>query len=348
MAVAAAGTAVGAVQATPITMAPMEETDGSRRRGEEASKEGGSAEGRLPMPSRNPLPLSASQEAQVREVFNARVRAHCADEIKAFAECARGRTFSIPFSCRTLSHAMNSCMLAHATPAEHDRAREDWFAARMTRARERERKERRKIEQERFHREWWGLPERDPEEVRRELEKLERPERIGDIPDNYSLSEIMWSGFDDFDKDQAFTGSIEASPALTPPSSSKHYFAIETDTRTLEAGEPSKTMTVQCCANHADPYRIREGVNYLQRLGNRVMCANSPQSCGRVSCSYKSGIYWCNDKTVPSDAYKCKMFGHYASVILDQCAIYGTNPRVCGSLHDEEFDLTAIVKGAPC
>jgi len=37
---------------------------------------------RLPMPSRNPLPLSASQEAQVREVFNARVRSLCADDIK--------------------------------------------------------------------------------------------------------------------------------------------------------------------------------------------------------------------------------------------------------------------------
>ncbi|KAI1160434.1 hypothetical protein F5B18DRAFT_632906 [Nemania serpens] len=130
------------------------------------------------MPSQNPLPLSASQEAQVREVFNARVRAHCADELKAFSDCARNRTFTTPFVCRALSHAMNSCMQAHATPAEHDRAREDWFAARVTRARERERRERRKLEQERFHREWWGLPERD---VGRDLEKLERPERIAGV-----------------------------------------------------------------------------------------------------------------------------------------------------------------------
>lgn len=72
-------------------------------------------------------------------------------------------------------------MQAHSTPAEHDRAREEWFAARTTRARERERKERRKLEQERFHREWWGLPERDPEAVRRDLEKLERPERVGGV-----------------------------------------------------------------------------------------------------------------------------------------------------------------------
>ncbi|KAI1079065.1 cytochrome c oxidase biogenesis protein Cmc1 like-domain-containing protein [Whalleya microplaca] len=147
---------------------------GSRRRdGEDGTEE------RLPMPSRNPLPLSASQEAQVREVFNARVRKLCADEIKAFADCARNRTFTIPFACRTLSRQMNGCMMAHATAAEHDRAREEWFAQRLVRARERERKERRRLEQEKFHREWWGLPERDPEDVRRELEKLERGERVG-------------------------------------------------------------------------------------------------------------------------------------------------------------------------
>lgn len=36
----------------------------------------------LPMPSRNPLPLSASQEAQVRELYYKRVRTICADEIR--------------------------------------------------------------------------------------------------------------------------------------------------------------------------------------------------------------------------------------------------------------------------
>ena len=74
---------------------------------------------------------------------------------------------------------MNNCMMGHATQAEHDRAREEWFAARMERARERERKERRKLEQEQFHREWWGLPARDPEQVARDEEKLRRAERVG-------------------------------------------------------------------------------------------------------------------------------------------------------------------------
>jgi len=45
---------------------------------------GGSADepARLPMPSRNPIPLSASQEAQVRDIFYARVRRICAPEIQ--------------------------------------------------------------------------------------------------------------------------------------------------------------------------------------------------------------------------------------------------------------------------
>lgn len=37
---------------------------------------------RLGVPSRNPLPLSASQESQVRDIYYARVRKLCADEIK--------------------------------------------------------------------------------------------------------------------------------------------------------------------------------------------------------------------------------------------------------------------------
>ncbi|VBB72622.1 Putative protein of unknown function [Podospora comata] len=132
-----------------------------------------------PIPSRNPLPLSASQEAQVRDVFYARVRAKCGPEIKAFADCAQGRTFSAPFLCRGPLHVMNNCMKIHATPEEQDAAREEWFEKRVERQKEKERKARRKLEQEKFLREWWGLPEKDREIARREMEKLERPERIG-------------------------------------------------------------------------------------------------------------------------------------------------------------------------
>ncbi|EON98332.1 putative cytochrome c oxidase biogenesis protein [Phaeoacremonium minimum UCRPA7] len=168
----------------------------------------------LPMPSRNPLPLSASQEAQVRDVFYDRVRRHCAAEIKgmstncslgpsasytstpqstvqrsgssltnatAFADCALGRTFTVPFACRETHRAMNGCMKAHATPAEEDAAREEWFAQRLERQHQREAKERRKLEQQKLLREWWNIPESERDEARRraEEEKLRRGERVG-------------------------------------------------------------------------------------------------------------------------------------------------------------------------
>ncbi|KAJ4295928.1 hypothetical protein N0V88_004630 [Collariella sp. IMI 366227] len=139
-----------------------------------ATPTGGEEAARLPMPSRNPLPLSASQEAQVRDIFYARVRRKCADEIKAFADCAMGRTFTAGFVCREPHRVMNSCMKAHATQEEQDGAREEWFSRRLERQRERERKALRKAEQEAFLREWWGLPEKDKEAARREMEKLNR------------------------------------------------------------------------------------------------------------------------------------------------------------------------------
>ncbi|KAH8698814.1 cytochrome c oxidase biogenesis protein Cmc1 like-domain-containing protein [Talaromyces proteolyticus] len=90
---------------------------------------------------RNPLPLSATQEQQVKDIYYKRVRGYCAPEIKAFADCARNRTFTTTWVCREQRLAMNSCMLAHAGPEEEDRAREEWFASRDARRREREEKE---------------------------------------------------------------------------------------------------------------------------------------------------------------------------------------------------------------
>jgi COX assembly protein 1 len=73
---------------------------------------------------------------------------------------------------------MNNCMITHATQAEQDAAREEWFATRLKRQREREAKEARRIEQERFHKEWWGLPIEDREgDKGRDI--MKKAERVG-------------------------------------------------------------------------------------------------------------------------------------------------------------------------
>lgn len=54
---------------------------------------------------------------------------------------------------------MNHCMKVHATQAEHDAAREEWFAMRLERQRQREQKAKVAAAQEEFMHDWWGLPE---------------------------------------------------------------------------------------------------------------------------------------------------------------------------------------------
>ncbi|BCS18366.1 uncharacterized protein APUU_11194A [Aspergillus puulaauensis] len=97
---------------------------------------------------RNPLPLSAAQEAEVKQLYYKRVRSHCAPEIKAFAECAVNRTVTATWVCRTQRLAMNSCMLEHAKPEEEDRAREEWFSTHGERRRAKE-EENKRVEKRR-------------------------------------------------------------------------------------------------------------------------------------------------------------------------------------------------------
>ncbi|PGH28150.1 hypothetical protein AJ80_00040 [Polytolypa hystricis UAMH7299] len=120
---------------------------------------------------RNPTPLSATQEGQVRDLYYKRVRGHCAAEIKEFAACAINRTVSATWVCRQQRLAMNSCMVAHAKPEEEDRAREEWFAGREQRRKARE-DEDRKTEVRR--KEVIELMRADEEKRRREEEEKMR------------------------------------------------------------------------------------------------------------------------------------------------------------------------------
>src|SRR5437762_2030814 len=70
----------------------------------------------------------------------------CLTLLPAFADCALGRTFSAPFVCRQQRLSMNTCMVSHATQDEQDAAREEWFALRLQRQKEREAKEVRRKE----------------------------------------------------------------------------------------------------------------------------------------------------------------------------------------------------------
>jgi hypothetical protein len=116
------------------------------------------------------------------------------------------------------------------------------------------------------------------------------------------------------------------------------------------AYDPAQTY-IQCGgASTARVGPIMDGISYLQKLHDDVLCSNGagPRNCGRISCSWNSAISWCNEKTVPSDAFQCNIFAWYAQEILDDCAIYDQNPRVNGADWDSSFNFTVVVDGAWC
>lgn len=77
---------------------------------------------------------------------------------------------------------MNACMTKHANQAEHDAAREEWFAMRLERQRERQRKAKMATAQEAFIREWWDLPDEIILSKKKPGADDNKPERIGGMP----------------------------------------------------------------------------------------------------------------------------------------------------------------------
>jgi hypothetical protein len=99
----------------------------------------------------HPVPVSARSEHEILLIYNRRVRDQCRPQLKgvclsaaqrsadttpAFAECAKENMWLVNYTCYDLKMAMNTCLRKHGTLEERDRAREEWFAKKLARARE--------------------------------------------------------------------------------------------------------------------------------------------------------------------------------------------------------------------
>ncbi|KAI2641049.1 hypothetical protein GGS21DRAFT_354749 [Xylaria nigripes] len=182
------------------------------------------------------------------------------------------------------------------------------------------------------------------------------------VPEGYSVTDIEWRGIPDFDKDHVFTGTIEDvvdqmraikgssyTPAFMMEHSTDAAGTAPTDKHGFNVNDGGDHY-ITCGGPEADPRRIQQGVDYLSHLPDSSICSMGPgpKNCGRISCSWNSGIWWCNEKNVTSDTYQCSLFATYASELLDNCAIYDRNPRVAGANFDNGYNFTVLVKEAWC
>ncbi|KAI1082123.1 hypothetical protein F5B20DRAFT_47770 [Whalleya microplaca] len=181
---------------------------------------------------------------------------------------------------------------------------------------------------------------------------------------NNNIVKIVWKGFEGVDPGKEFTGSFEEvklqlmgimgdSFTLTP--------TTEEDRLTKYDGSPPSNNVERDCDvggyDRVGQNYIKNGIEYLSSLPDSVLCSNQPApspgqgSCGRISCSYNSAIWWCNDSPQTVE-FACNLFAKYAQDIVDNCAYLPNNlnspPEVRGTEIDAPFNISTVVGGDNC
>ncbi|KAK3986178.1 hypothetical protein QBC44DRAFT_248763 [Cladorrhinum sp. PSN332] len=102
----------------------------------------------------------------------------------------------------------------------------------------------------------------------------------------------------------------------------------------------------------ASMVRIEQGIRYLQGVSGRPTLGPGPARCSRVSCSYDSAIYWCNDNTHEFSLNTFRDIANGAQVIINDCTPY-RGPQYPDSIfiRGQRFHgnlWNAIVRYDPC
>ncbi|KAI1188780.1 hypothetical protein F5B17DRAFT_451362 [Nemania serpens] len=101
-------------------------------------------------------------------------------------------------------------------------------------------------------------------------------------------------------------------------------------------------------SSFASVFHIRQGIDYLRKIHGDCTNGPGPGNCSRVSCSYQSGIWFCNDNPHPISV-PCSAFGDRAWDIVEKCYAHGDFPTDC--VHGQAFNATGwnvYVAGADC
>ncbi|KAL2869088.1 uncharacterized protein BJX67DRAFT_348770 [Aspergillus lucknowensis] len=89
---------------------------------------------------------------------------------------------------------------------------------------------------------------------------------------------------------------------------------------TLPGNFGLEAYTLRCSQYYAvEPGPVKEGIKYLRKVGGKPHLGRGPRKCGRVSCSWDTGIFWCNDDTKPRSLPSFNNIADGAQVILSRC-----------------------------
>ncbi|KAK4197239.1 hypothetical protein QBC40DRAFT_309232 [Triangularia verruculosa] len=166
-----------------------------------------------------------------------------------------------------------------------------------------------------------------------------------DVPNK--LSDITWSlpinPADDSSATVSFTGTIEQAVAKMEadyPGWNATFLAQDPISNTIgdtKSGNPVRHDCNVPGEEAAIAFNIEAGISYLRRVSGTAKNGPGPLNCGRVSCSYNSGIVWCNNDNVEKEV-QWSQIADGAQYVLDNC---GTSQLVKGQVdYDDNWSVS--------
>ncbi|KAI1819855.1 hypothetical protein F4861DRAFT_543510 [Xylaria intraflava] len=164
---------------------------------------------------------------------------------------------------------------------------------------------------------------------------------------------LTWTGhIENNGEPMSFTGSslrhIEAQIREIKPGFSWSRAAEPADHGSLVRDESDVLCDMSWNPPFASVFHILQGIEYLRKIHGNCTNGPGPANCARVSCSYSSGIWFCNDNPQPISV-PCRTFGDRAFDIVEKCYAFGNFPT--DSVHGQAFDTdgwNVFVAGTDC
>lgn len=119
----------------------------------------------------------------------------------------------------------------------------------------------------------------------------------------YGIEDITWELETESGATVNLTGTIEqvlqyAELNQIPLKQNPDYNVSDASSSSSTSIHARAGETLDCNVaqlNLARVDKINDGVTYLRQVAGKPANGPGPNNCGRVSCSWNSAIYWCND-----------------------------------------------------
>ncbi|CAN8101518.1 unnamed protein product [Discula destructiva] len=82
---------------------------------------------------------------------------------------------------------------------------------------------------------------------------------------------------------------------------------------------------------------VNDGIKYLNQLQGTPQLGQGPGNCSRVSCSWASAIYWCNDNSNSKLLSSFSDIAYGAQLVIGNCGVYDTDDGSGTAINGQQF-----------